>query len=203
MYSYLLLGKSGGSEQTDIMTLLLKRLNQFQRKEMLVPGRAYFGSEYVLAYQTLQDALQGLITLEEWLVKEGHRSQIDWIIRQTETEIRGRDFASRELTGTGLNETRTMLAHKGKTTARITILTGDRKSDYLYLQAFSLWQFFFTEWKIPRDNPFLNLFLEGYDYKEAADRMSVARPQAWKKYKSLNMAEYFAIREILLSGNLG
>lgn len=203
MYSYLLLGKTNGIEQSDIMTALLKRLNQFQRKEILVPGRAYFGSEYVLAYQNLQDALQGLITLEEWLAKEGQLSRIDWIIRQAEAEIKGREFASRELTGAEFNETRSMLARKGKNNARITILTGDRKSDYLYLQAFSLWQYFFTAWKLPRDNSFLNLFLEGYDYKEVADRISVARPQAWKKYKSLNMPEYFAIREILLSGNLG
>jgi hypothetical protein len=57
-------------------------------------------------------------------------------------------------------------------------------------------------WNLKRDWEILALYLQGNDYKYAADALNIARPQTWRKFRSLQMAAYFNVREILLSGRL-
>jgi hypothetical protein len=199
---YLLIGKSLEKEPNAELAGIIRKLNSIKGQEMELPAREYFGTEIVCCFKNFSAALSGLILFEELIIKSGKRMQFKWLMKQISSGIPPKKSIQREISGREFTEAREQLAMFKPKPVRFLILTGDRKTDYQFMQSFRLWEYFAEQWKLPRDKKALELFLEGYDYKTAADKLKIARPQAWKKYNSLNMDEYFAVREILLSGIL-
>jgi hypothetical protein len=94
------------------------------------------------------------------------------------------------------------LLEKEKIKKRFFIRLDDREDDFFLLQGLSVWDHLMQGWNLKRDWEILALYLQGNDYKYAADALNIARPQTWRKFRSLQMVAYFNVREILLSGRL-
>jgi hypothetical protein len=94
------------------------------------------------------------------------------------------------------------LLEKEKIKKRFFIRLDDREDDFFLLQGLSVWNHLMQGWNLKRDREILALYIQGNDYKYAADALNIARPQTWRKFRSLQMAAYFNVREILLSGRL-
>ena len=179
---------------------VLETVNQRLDKQCIAAVRIFFGTEFSGMYPTLKDACEALIQIEEEWLKEGHKIEFCWAIGYGQTDLKRHAPREYEITGTDFDELRTHLLKNNFRKKRILPTLSQREQALFMAHAFALRDFFVGEWNLKRDQRVLGIFLEGNDYKVAAEELDIARPQAWKKYRSMNMAPYFSSREMILEG---
>lgn len=204
--SYILLGRISGLEKINTKTgkclaASVTTINKRLKKRCILPLQVTHGSEVTALFSHLDDAISALVYMEEELLQSGLGNVMHWSVCSGSFTVMKDEKNFPCIGGKDLLQLhRTMQAEKTKN--RFFIRTHDRQDDFFLLQALLLWNHFLSQWNLKRDHEILAIFLDGNDYKNAADLMNIARPQAWRKYRSMNMAVYFSIREILLSGRL-
>lgn len=194
---FILAGKTGkpGWPPAEIMQKAVRKTGQRYRAGLPLMPQVYFGSELLCMAADPATAIGFLVSLEEELQKAGYGNHYRWVILSGRA---GHDSASGPF-GEDIDKARELLFGLMHSKQRFLFSTGQRKTDYLLLESMKLYDFFTGKWKPARDRKILGIFLEGHDYKVAAEELGIARPQAWKKYRSLHFGEYLAIREILMN----
>jgi hypothetical protein len=205
-YSYLLLGRILKPDKITgvagrILADSVLSVNKRIKKRNLLHFKIAYGSEISSLFNTAADALCAMVYLEEELTQKGLGPVMHWSIYKGTFPIIKDENRNLIIGGKELPILRQSLL-KEKSKSRFFIKTGDRSDDFYLLQGLILWNLIIYNWNIKRDKEILAIYLDGYDYKFAADALNVARPQTWRKYRSLQMQAYFSIREILLSGRL-
>lgn len=204
--SYIVLGRILKSEKITgiagrILAESILSVNKRIKKRNLLPFKLTYGSEVSGLFHTSADAICAMIFLEEELIQKGLGPVMHWSICSGAFPTIKDENKNPIIGGKELPRLREAL-QKEKLKNRFFIKTGDRIDDFYLLHGLCLWDFVINNWNIKRDKEILTLYLDGYDYKFAAEALNIARPQTWRKYRSLQMQEYFSIREILLSGRL-
>ena len=200
---YFLCGRFTGKTSAAItrqFSQVLELVNQRMAKRGLAPLRIFFGTEFSGMYPTLRDCCEVLIQAEEEWLKEGHKINFSWAIGYGQTDLKRHAPREYEITGSDFDDLRTLLLNNNHKKKRILPALNQREQALFLSHAFSLRDVFAGEWNLKRDQRILSIFLEGNDYKVAAEELDIARPQAWKKYKSMNMGPYFSSRELILEG---
>lgn len=193
-----LMGKAGWPPSAVIETAI-RAANARYRDMLHAPLQLYFGNELHGMVRNLQGALQIMIMLEEEMLKTGHSKVFKWVILSGKAAISKLGPQNIQLSGADLQLSREKMFELSRGKSWFLPLSGDRHTDQWLLDGWLLFRHFTTAWKPARDKKPLALFLQGHDYKWAADELGIARPQAWKKYNSLNMREYLALRDMLIS----
>lgn len=204
--NYIVLGRIQKPEKTTGKTgeALLEGIvsvNKRIKKRALIPFRLAYGNEVTGLFHHASDAVSAMVFMEEELMQAGQGAIMHWSICSgaftlMKDENRNPIIGGRELPL--LRQTLQLESTKN----RFLIRTYDREDDFFLLQGLYIWDHLMKGWNLKRDKKILGIFLEGNDYKYAAEALNLARPQTWRKYRSLQMPAYFSIREILLSGRL-
>ena len=176
--------------------------NKRLKKRTLYALQSAYGSEICGLYTDISDALTALVHVEEELIQQGMARCLQWGIMQGKVNLIKDGVKSVQLGGKDLQQLKSSILALSPRKSRFVILTQHRQADYYGQLGLMLWDGMVSDWNIKRDCKALGVFLQGNEYKAAADMLNIAKPQAWKKYQSLGMARYFAIREIILSGRL-
>lgn len=203
---YIVMGRIQKPEKTtgkagNILVDCILSVNKRIKRRTLLPFRLAYGNELSGLFQNATDAVCAMIFMEEEMIQAGLGPIMHWSICKGSFPVMKDENRNSIIGGKDLPVVRQIL-QKEKPKNRFFIKTDDREDDFFLLQGLSLWNYLTGEWKLKRDKEILGIFLKGNDYKYAADAMNIARPQAWRKYRSLQMHAYFNIREILLSGRL-
>ncbi len=204
--SYIVLGRIAKPEKTtgkagSILLNSIISVNKRIKKRTLLPFGLAYGNEVSGLFYNSADAVSATVFLEEELMQAGLGPIMHWSICKGIFPVMKDENRNSIIGGREISLIRQLL-QKEKSKSRFFIKTDDREDDFFLLQALSIWDFFISGWNLKRDKEILGIFLEGNDYKYAAEALNIARPQAWRKYRSLQMSAYFSIREILLSGRL-
>jgi hypothetical protein len=205
-YSYIIFGrfikpeKSTGKAGSTLLNSILT-VNKRIKKRPLLPFQINYGSEISGLFRTPSDAVAALVYLEEELIQSGLGPVMHWSICRGTFSIMKDEKNNPVIGGKELQLFRQLL-EKEKIKKRFFIRLDDREDDFFLLQGLSVWDHLMQGWNLKRDWEILALYLQGNDYKYAADALNIARPQTWRKFRSLQMAAYFNVREILLSGRL-
>lgn len=194
---FILAGKTGkpGWPPAEIIQKAVKKTCQQYKSDLSLPPQLYFGSELLGMTTDLGAAISFVVSLEEELQKAGYSNHFRWVVMSGRA---GHDPSSGPF-GEDIDKARELLFGLMHSKQRFLFGTGQRKTDYLLIESMKLYDYFTGTWKPARDRKILGIFLEGHDYKVAAEELGIARPQAWKKYRSLHFGEYLAIREILMN----
>ena len=192
-------GKAGVAK-TRQFGQVLEVVNQRLDKRSFAPVRIFFGTEFSGMFSTLKDACEALIQIEEEWLKEGQKIDFCWALGYGQSDLKRLAPKEYEITGSDFDALRTLLLKNNHRKKRILPALQQREQALFMSHAFALRDFFVGEWNIKRDQRVLGIFLEGNDYKVTAEELDIARPQAWKKYRSMNMGSYFSSREMILEG---
>lgn len=184
-----------------ILAECILSVNKRIKKRNLLPLKLHSGSEVSGLFKSATDAVCALVFLEEELRQKGIEPVLHWSISKGAFPIIKDENRNPIIGGKDLPVLKQIVL-KENSKNRFFIKTNDRENDFYLLQGLSLWDFISGAWNLKRDREILAIYLDGYDYKYAADILDIARPQAWRKYQSLQMHAYFNIREILMSGRL-
>jgi len=204
--SYIVLGriiqpeKSTGKATSLLLNGVLS-VNKRIKKRTLLPFQIGYGSEVAGLFHKPSEAVSAMVYLEEELIQSGLGPILHWSICRGNFSIMKDEKNNPVIGGKELPSLRQKLA-KEKLKNRFFIHLDDREDDFFLLQGLAAWNHIIGGWNIKRNREILSIFLQGNDYKYAADALNIARPQTWRKFRSLQMAAYFNIREILLSGRL-
>jgi hypothetical protein len=204
--NYIVLGRIRKPEKTTVKTgeaLLdsIVSVNKRIKKRTLLPFRLAYGNEVNGLFQHATDAINAMVFLEEELMQSGVGPIMHWSICSGAFTLMKDEKRNPIVGGRELPLLRQTLQREG-TKNRFFVRTHDREDDFFLLQGLYVWDHLMGGWNLKKDNEILGIFLEGNDYKYAAEALNIARPQTWRKYRSLQMPAYFSIREILLSGRL-
>lgn len=204
--NYVILGRIRKPEKTTSKTgeILLNSIisvNKRIKKRTLLPFRLVYGNEINGLFLHAADAVSAMIFMEEELMQSGLGPIMHWSICGGAFTLMKDEKRNPIVGGRELPLLRQTLQREGAK-SRFFVRTHDREDDFFLLQGLYVWDHIMEGWNLKRDKQILGIFLEGNDYKYAADTLKIARPQTWRKYRSLQMAAYFSIREILLSGRL-
>ena len=205
-YSYIILGRITKPEKATftasrVLADSIPSVNKRIKKRNLLPLKLNYGSEVSGLFNSIADAVCALVFLEEELRQKGLGPVLHWSISKGLFPIIKDENRNSIIGGKELPALKQILIRE-KSKNRFFIRTNDREDDFYLLQGLLIWDFVTEMWNLKRDKEILTIFLDGYDYKYAADILNIARPQAWRKYQSMQMPAYFNIREILLSGRL-
>lgn len=205
-FSYIVLGriiqpeKSTGKAGTLLLNSVLA-VNKRIRKRTLLPFQMGYGSEVGGLFRKPSEAVAAMVYMEEELIQSGLGPIMHWSIYRGNFSVMKDEKNNPVIGGKELPLLRQKLA-KEKFKNRFFIRLDDREDDFYLLQGLAVWNHIIGSWNIKRNREILSIFLQGNDYKYAADALNIARPQTWRKFRSLQMSAYFNIREILLSGRL-
>jgi hypothetical protein len=204
--SYIVLGRIEKPEKItgktgNALINCIVSVNKRIKKRTAIPFRLSYGNEVSGLFQNASDAVCATVYFEEELVQAGMGPIMHWSICRGIFPVIKDENRNPVIGGKEISFLRQHQPGK-KLKTRFFVKTDDRENDFFLLQGLSVWDFLMRNWNLKRDKEILGIYLEGNDYKYAAEVLNIARPQAWRKYRSLQMPAYFNIREILLSGRL-
>jgi hypothetical protein len=205
-YSYIIFGRfikpeKSTAKSSSILLNSILTVNKRIKKRPLLPFQINYGSEISGLFRTPSDAVAALVYLEEELIQSGLGPIMQWSIFRGTFSIMKDEKNTPVIGGKELQLFRQLL-EKEKMKTRFFVRLDDREDDFFLIQGLSVWNHFIKGWNLKRNQEILNIYIQGNDYKYAAEMLNIARPQTWRKFRSLQMAAYFNVREILLSGRL-
>ena len=205
-FSYLVFGRIINPEKTtgkaglSLLNSVLA-VNKRIRKKTVLSFQINYGSEVSALFRKPYEAVSAMVYMEEELILSGLGPIMHWSICRGNFSVMKDEKNHPVIGGKELPLLRQKLA-KEKLKNRFFVRLDDREDDFFLTQGLAVWNHIIGSWNIKRNREILSIFLQGNDYKYAADALNIARPQTWRKFRSLQMSAYFNIREILLSGRL-
>lgn len=188
----------GRSDQlmSDFKQLVADANRQF-RVHILSPLTITLGDEFQGIPDSLESAIQLIIGLEETRISQGFDFQLRYVLQQGDIETPINKKSAHEMLGAGLTAARKNLEKlKNRRAVRQAVYLREpvkgQLLDDLLLIYFSL----VDDWRIS-DYPLITAFLEGLDYPQAARKLKRERTSTLRKYRSLKIVEYEAVKRIL------
>jgi hypothetical protein len=176
---------------------LIQAANKKFQAELRSPLTITLGDEFQGIPQTIESGLKIIFHLEESILKKGYTMKLRYILQvgRIETPINSR--IAYGMMGKGLTDARNQLNLLKKEKNRFKIKTTRIAQTHVLNQAFLLYQSLVDTWK-PKDQPIVSSFLTLKDYKKVAIKHQLNPSSTWRRQKSLNIAQYNSIKEILL-----
>jgi hypothetical protein len=102
-----------------------------------------------------------------------------------------------EMLGSGLTKARKLLTELKHHEPRILVSIIDRKKASILNDAFYILTSIIDKWQGESDYLLAENFIAYKDYNTVAKKLDKDRSLMWKREKTLNMASYFAIKNII------
>lgn len=154
------------------------------------------GDEFQSVVQSLKSGADVIIYFEEALIREAKDFKLRYALNFGEIDTPLNRQAAYGMLGPGLLETRTFLGRLKNSRDRFFFRLEDPDLTERMNMIFRLYQMVVDAWR-KKDYTVIAEFLKNEDYKAVADTLKKDRSLMWKREKSLNIAAYLTIKDLI------
>jgi len=154
------------------------------------------GDEFQSVVQSLKSGADVIIHFEEAVISEGKDFKLRYALNFGEIDTPLSKKAAYGMLGPGLLETRTFLGRLKNSRDRFFFRLEDPDLSEKMNMIFRLYQMVVDAWR-KKDYPVVAEFMRNEDYKAVADKLKKDRSLMWKRERSLNIAAYLTIKDLI------
>lgn len=177
--------------------MLTKSANYEHAKHLLSPLTITLGDEFQGVARSLAAGVALIIALEEISIRTSTLFRLRYALVQGEIDTPLNNEIAYGMLGPGLTRAREALADMKKETSRFFVEISNPRQQEALNSTFFLYQQLVDKWRPEKDYKLVTHFLHSPDYKKVAKELDERRSQIWKRYRSLEMHQYFAVRHLL------
>ena len=182
---------------------IARKTNASLKDKFLSPITITLGDEFQSIARNVLAAVTIILTIEESMVLLGKNFKFRYVLLEGKIDTSINKDIAYEMLGSGLTKAREALGNLKKTKSRFTIILQDQARGHALHNSFLVFQSIIDGWKPGKDYYIVAEFLRKRDYKEVAIALNKERSLMWKREKSLQLNEYFALKEVIkyIGGN--
>lgn len=203
MKNYILMCDIVGSRKLDQALTIehFKKCTNFINKKysnsLLSPLTITLGDEFQGIVQNLNDTIQILIDLEEFIIENNYNIKLRYVVNYGKIDTAINKKIAYEMLGEGLTNARLIINKMKTSSLRFNFKIDNLEKESIINNSFVIFQSIVDGWKIDKDYELITNFLKYKDYKIVAEKMNKERSLMWKREKSLNLNSYNSVKEIL------
>lgn len=193
--------RSGQHEPGKLMAQfkqVVDRVNVKFRKALISPLTITLGDEFQGVADTMENGIRIIFHMEETIIEGNLPIKLRYVLYHGKIETPINKKSAHGMLGEGLTKARMELNGMKTESHRFSIRwSGRDEQEENMNNAFLIYQNFVDSWK-PKDLRTVSAFLREDDYKTVAEALKIDRSSAWRRKKSLNIAEYEKIKGLIL-----
>jgi hypothetical protein len=199
---YILMADVIDSSNRDTETLikdfkaLTKKINSIFKTTLASPLTITLGDEFQGLINGIHEVTEIIIKIEEIVIKEKYNFKLRYVIHFGNIESTINTKKSTEMLGSGLTKGREKLENLKTTKYRFDIETSNTSQSLILNESFKIFQTIIDKWDL-NDYELANAFIEFKDYSMVAKKLKKDRSLMWRRQKTLNMDNYFSIKNII------
>ncbi|MBU3661503.1 MAG: hypothetical protein FGM14_16690 [Flavobacteriales bacterium] len=203
MKNYILMCDIIGSRNLDQVVTIeqfkkcTSHINKKYANSLLSPLTITLGDEFQGIVQNLNDSIQILIDLEEFIIENNFKFKLRYVVNYGKIETKINNKIAYEMLGEGLTNARIIMNELKNSSHRFNFIIDNLEKEIIINNSFIIFQNIIDNWNINKDNQLISNFLKFKDYKIVAEKMNKERSLIWKREKSLNLASYNSSKIIL------
>lgn len=176
---------------------IIQECNEVFNKELLSPLTITLGDEFQGVANSLRTGIRIQFFLEEKKIEQSLDFKLRYVLNYGAIDTSINKKIAYEMLGEGLTDARKVLndLKKDKNTRFVFINTHPNKDGALN-DAFLLFTSIVDKWKTA-DYNLIEKFIRGEDYKDIASDIRKDPSLIWRRRKSLNITEYFAVKRLI------
>jgi hypothetical protein len=175
---------------------LTKKINSIFKTKIISPLTITLGDEFQGLLNNIEEVLEIILKIEEMIIKEKYGFKLRYVVHYGNIETAINTKRAYEMLGPGLTKTREKLEDLKKTNQRFDIETSSKSQSIILTESFKIFQTIVDKWDL-NDYELANAFIELKDYSEVAKKLKKDRSLMWRREKTLNMDNYFSIKNII------
>jgi hypothetical protein len=184
----------GGKMMRDLKTLVSEFSRQ-NKDEFLSPMTITLGDEFQCIVKNPAGGIQLLVRLEEKIIEKALNLKLRYVLFFGVIDTPINPEYAHEMYGEGFLMARQKLSELKDKDRRFYFELGDEQSN-LFNNAFFLYSSLVDAWKTS-DYKLIHSFLEEKNYYKVSKKLGINRGTVWRKERSLNIQQYFAIKEVI------
>lgn len=200
MIGFVLMGdivESGKKDSIQLMTDFKRLLNTVKKKDdkrFLSPITITLGDEFQSIVKSLADSLNIIIEIEEERIRQKCNFKLRFVINEGKIDTKINSKIAYEMLGTGLTFARELLDEvKLFKEKRVLINLYNGELASLLTDQFFLLTSITDQWKY-KDYQIIEAFINLKDYYLVAKATGKDRSLMWRREKTLQIAQYFAVK---------
>lgn len=175
---------------------LIESANKYFKNELKSPLTITLGDEFQGIPETLATGLKIIFHLEETILRKEYTMKLRYILNTGKIETPVNHKYTHGMMGSGLTAARNQLTLLKKERYRFRISTNSPVKNTALNHALFLYQTYIDHWRL-KDYAIVSSFLNLIDYKMVARKHKLNPSSTWRRQKTLNIAQYISIKEIL------
>jgi hypothetical protein len=190
---------SGNRESKTLMVdfkTLTKKINTTFKAKIVSPLTITLGDEFQGLLNNIVEVIEMIIKIEELIIKQRYEFKLRYVVHFGNIETAINTKRSYEMLGPGLTKAREKLEDLKNTNHRFDIETNNKSQSYILNESFKIFQTIVDKWDL-NDYELANAFIELKDYSAVAKKLKKDRSLMWRREKTLNMDNYFSIKNII------
>ncbi len=180
-----------------LKTLALSCSNRF-KSQLLSPYSVIIDHEFLGIPSTIETCLKSLFYFEETLLNWNYSFKISYIILQGSVSQPVIKKTSAQLMGEGITQAREMLNKKKSIHPRVFFCIQPEHLSSQLNKLFLVIDSIVSKWN-QRDFSLISDMLKNENNEEVSIKHRKNRSQIWKRRKNLQIIEYKALKEVILS----
>lgn len=175
---------------------IASQINRQSPEAFYSPITITLGDEFQSVVHSLKSGTDAILSFEEAIINERKDFKLRYALNFGEINTPINKQAAYGMLGPGLLETRSFLARMKDSRDRFFFHLEDPDLSGKMNMIFRLYQMVVDAWRI-KDFPVIAEFLKNQDYKAVADKLKKDRSLMWKRERSLNIAAYITIKDLI------
>lgn len=172
-------------------------INKKYSNSLLSPLTITLGDEFQGIVQNLNDTIEILIDLEEFIIENNFKFKLRYVVNYGEIQTEINNKIAYEMLGEGLTNARIVINEMKNSSSRFNFIIDNSEKAIIINNSFIIFQNIIDSWKISKDYELISNLLKFKDYKIVAEKMNKERSLIWKREKSLNLSSYNSSKIIL------
>jgi SatD family (SatD) len=176
---------------------IVQHINENEKGNFLSPATITLGDEFQSVVRNLPAALSIIFKLEEAIIIKEMEFTLRYVLMEGKIETPINKNIAYGMLGPGLTTARECLDNLKDSKNRFYFKLIDVRRGNALNHAFLALQSLIDDWSMKKDYYIVAQFLLHKDYKQVAVELHKERSLMWKREKSLKLAEYYSIKEVI------
>lgn len=180
---------------------LVHYINGKWKAFIVSPLTITLGDEFQGILKDMESCYKVVFDMEEYIIDNDLSVKLRYVMNYGRIETPINKNMAYEMLGGGLTETREQLNKLKTSSTRFTVLSEiPAKSTAVVNNVFILYSSYIDSWRL-NEYHIVSEFLKDKDYKVVASKLRMNKSSTWRRYKSLNIAEYNITKDLILTLN--
>lgn len=178
---------------------VVQAANTMFESSLISPLTITLGDEFQGIPDSISTATNIIIFLEEAGIHQNNGFKLRYVVQEGAVDTEINTVRAYEMLGAGLTDARFQLGKLKESERRFFLSLENQTLSELLNAAFLLFESIVDAWKPEKDYLLVSNFFTYKDYKKIAELLHKDRSLMWKREKSLNLAQYEAVKKIIAS----